>query len=64
MIGGYMTSLLEGFYSMFGWCLWEACSFFGEEMGVHLGERGGRVRDWGERREGKCGRDGIYKIRI
>jgi len=47
-----MTSLLEAFYSMFGWCHWEACSFFGEEMGVRLGERGGRARDWGERREG------------
>jgi hypothetical protein len=37
-----VSNLLEAFYSMFGAVTGRPAIFLGEEMGVHLGERGGR----------------------
>ena len=55
LIWGFLSSLIVAYYAVFGWYLWEACSFFfWRETGeVALGEMGGGGENWEGQKEGK-----------
>lgn len=55
LVGGILPCLMH-FFVMFGYCLWEACSFLKQDRaGVDSGQVSGRARAWEEWMEGKLG---------